>query len=65
MITYEDIFSNKYFSVFRYYDVPIDVNALRNEEAKYGMVDEPGWEKIDLKRVDQGLDELAVGKGLT
>jgi hypothetical protein len=63
MITYEDIFSHKYFIVFRYYGVPKEVTDLLNEEARWGTIDEPGWEKTDLKRVDRRLDELAVGKG--
>ncbi len=53
MITYEDIFSNKYFIIFRYYGVPEDVTDLMTEEAQYGEIGEPGWEKTDLKRVDQ------------
>lgn len=63
MITYEDIFGNKYFIVFHYYGVPKEVTDLLNEEARWGTINEPGWEKTDLKRVDQRLDELAVGKG--
>lgn len=64
MITYEDIFGNKYFIVFRYYGVPEDVTDLMNKEARWGSVIEPGWEKTDLKRVDQRLDEMAVEKGI-
>lgn len=58
LITYEDVFSNKYFIVFRYYGVPEEVTDLMNKEARWGPVSEPGWEKIDLKMVDQRLDEL-------
>jgi hypothetical protein len=61
MITYEDIFSNKYFIVFRYYDMPVDINELR-QMREIGQDFEPGWEKTDLKRVDQGLGELIETK---
>lgn len=62
LITYEDIFSNKYFIVFRYYGIPEDITHIMNEEARWGTVDEPGWEKIDLKRVERRLDELIETK---
>ncbi len=61
MITYEDIFSNKYFMVFRYCGVPEDeISLVNSPDAQWGAIYEPGWEQTVLKRIDQRLDELII-----